>query len=129
MKADLMLNALTKILKCGGKKELSYSWQFWSRTLVWMRHEQLDMTFSNTCSTLGGWKKKINKDTTMKKVLVLSRIELSKRKLVWQFFFAYLKPQNSKSSATSAADRNSWKFWARHFSGGHLKNIPSSGYI
>ena len=51
----------------------------------------------------------------MKKVPMLIQIEHSKRKLAWKFFFACLKPWSSKNSAISAADRNSWKFQARHF--------------
>lgn len=50
----------------------------------------------------------------MKQVLMLIQIDHSKRKLAWKFFFACLKPWGSKNSAISAADRNSWKFQARH---------------
>lgn len=44
-----------------------------------------------------------------KKYYVYLRAHL-KRKLVGNFFFASLKPRSSKTSAISAADRNSWKF-------------------
>lgn len=135
-KMDLILSVLSMIKKKKKKwekKRTKFSLRIQdARTcaIVQMGPEQLAMRLFSSWGTRGRWG--VEGEGLIghnhKKYYVYLQRAL-RRKLVGKFFFACLKPWSSKNSAISAADRNSWKFWARHFSWGHLQNIPSSVHI